>query len=116
MFTARKKIAKDKGADPDSFEESVAQVCAARDVAAAVARVVTSRGGCHPHPCHQALFDLEATNADLKADLRDLYITSAKEVDVSSSRKAIIIHVRVVKPTVMQRRLTITLDRCPTGC
>ncbi len=41
----------------------------------------------------QALFDLEATNADLKADLRDLYITSAKEVDVSSSRKAIIIHV-----------------------
>ena len=42
----------------------------------------------------QALFDLEATNAELKADLRDLYITSAKEVDVASgSRKAIIIHV-----------------------
>lgn len=27
MFTARKKIAKEKGADPDEFEESVAQVC-----------------------------------------------------------------------------------------
>ena len=26
MFSARKKIAKEKGADPDSFEESVAQV------------------------------------------------------------------------------------------
>ncbi len=45
-------------------------------------------------PCLQALFDLEATNVELKADLRDLYITSAKEVDVASGgRKAIIIHV-----------------------
>lgn len=42
----------------------------------------------------QALFDLEATNAELKSDLRDLYITSAKEVDVANgARKAIIIHV-----------------------
>lgn len=45
-------------------------------------------------PLLQALFDLEATNAELKADLRDLYITSAKEVDVANgARKAIIIHV-----------------------
>ncbi|KAF6258913.1 ribosomal protein S7e-domain-containing protein [Scenedesmus sp. NREL 46B-D3] len=64
MFTARKKIVKEKGAEPDDFEESVAQ----------------------------ALFDLEATNNELKADLRDLYITAAKEVDVSA-RKAIIVHV-----------------------
>lgn len=42
----------------------------------------------------QALFDLEATNNELKADLRDLYITSAKEVD-AGSRKAIIVHVSV---------------------
>ena len=42
----------------------------------------------------QALFDLEATNQDLKADLRDLYITAAKEIDVQgTARKAIIIHV-----------------------
>jgi small subunit ribosomal protein S7e len=40
----------------------------------------------------QALFDLEATNNELKADLRDLYITSAKEVD-AGTRKAIIVHV-----------------------
>ena len=26
MFTARKKIVKEKGAEPDDFEESVAQV------------------------------------------------------------------------------------------
>jgi hypothetical protein len=37
---------------------------------------------------------LEATNTELKNDLRDLYITSAQEIDVSSSRKAIVIHVR----------------------
>jgi hypothetical protein len=43
----------------------------------------------------QALFDLEATNSELKADLRDLYITGAKEIDVQAgSRKAIIVHVR----------------------
>ena len=43
--------------------------------------------------CLQALFDLEATNQELKSDLRDLYITGAREVDVNASRKAIIIHV-----------------------
>lgn len=32
MFTARKKIAKEKGAEPDEFEESVAQVRCRRDV------------------------------------------------------------------------------------
>lgn len=43
----------------------------------------------------QALFDLEATNSELKADLRDLYITSAREIDVhGTNRKSIIVHVR----------------------
>ena len=46
----------------------------------------------------QALFDLEATNTELKTDLRDLYITAAAEVDVSASRKAIIIHVSPRQP------------------
>lgn len=42
----------------------------------------------------QALFDLEATNAELKADLRDLYITAAKEIEIhGTARKAIIVHV-----------------------
>lgn len=41
----------------------------------------------------QALFDLEATNNELKSDLRDLYINSAQEVDVSNGRTAIVIHV-----------------------
>lgn len=90
MFTARKKIAKEKGAEPDEFEESVAQ----------------------------ALFDLEATNQELKGDLRDLYITSAQEVDVSASRKAIIIHVpyRLLKAFhKVQQRLVRELEKKFSG-
>ncbi|KAJ7540049.1 hypothetical protein O6H91_11G119900 [Diphasiastrum complanatum] len=40
-----------------------------------------------------ALFDLENTNQELRSDLRDLYINSAKEVDVANNKKAIVIHV-----------------------
>ncbi|KAK6933871.1 Ribosomal protein S7e [Dillenia turbinata] len=65
MFTARKKILKDKDADPTEFEETVAQ----------------------------SFFDLENTNQDLKSDLKDLFITSAVQVDVSGNRKAVVIHV-----------------------
>merc|ERR1712176_1405702 len=61
----RKKIVKEGGAAPSDFEETVAQ----------------------------ALFDLEATNAELKADLKDLYINGASEVNVSSNRRAIVIKV-----------------------
>ncbi|CAK8534173.1 unnamed protein product [Lathyrus sativus] len=65
MFTSRKKISKDKGAEPTEFEESVGQ----------------------------ALFDLENTNHELKSELKDLYINSAVQVDVSGNRKAVLIHV-----------------------
>jgi len=89
MFTARKKIVKEKGAEPDEFEETVAQ----------------------------ALFDLEATNNELKADLRDLYITAAKEVD-AGSRKAIIVHVpfRLLKSFhKIQTRLVRELEKKFSG-
>ncbi|KAK2451750.1 40S ribosomal protein S7 [Trifolium repens] len=65
MFTSRKKISKDKGAEPTEFEESVGQ----------------------------ALFDLENTNHDLKSELKDLYINSAVQIDVSGNRKAVLINV-----------------------
>ncbi|GFZ16842.1 ribosomal protein S7e family protein [Actinidia rufa] len=65
MYTSRKKIHKDKDAEPTEFEESVAQ----------------------------ALFDLENTNQELKSDLKDLFINSAVQVDVSGNRKAVVIHV-----------------------
>ncbi|XP_047966122.1 40S ribosomal protein S7-like [Salvia hispanica] len=65
MYTASQKIHKDRDAEPTEFEESVAQ----------------------------ALFDLENTNGDIKSDLKDLYINSASQVDVSGGKKAIVIHV-----------------------
>jgi Ribosomal protein S7e len=44
----------------------------------------------------QAIFDLEATNQELKPQLRDLYITSAKELEFfGNARKAIVVHVRL---------------------
>ncbi|KAL8143109.1 hypothetical protein V2J09_016141 [Rumex salicifolius] len=65
MFTALRKIQKDKGTDPTEFEETVAQ----------------------------ALFDLENTNSELKSDLKDLYINTAVQIDVSGSKKVVVIHV-----------------------
>lgn len=65
MYSARSKIHKDKDAEPTEFEEGVAQ----------------------------ALFDLENTNQELKSDLKDLWINSALQIDVSGNRKAVVIHV-----------------------
>mmetsp|Transcript_3056 Transcript_3056/g.5182 ORF Transcript_3056/g.5182 Transcript_3056/m.5182 type:complete len:193 (-) Transcript_3056:122-700(-) len=90
MFTARRKIMKDKNGDPDEFEESVAQ----------------------------ALFDLEATNSELKADLKDLYICAAKEVEISAGRKAVVITIpfRLLKAFhKIQQRLVRELEKKFSG-
>ncbi|KAG2541474.1 hypothetical protein PVAP13_9NG711700 [Panicum virgatum] len=65
MYTARKKIQKEKGLEPSEFEDSVAQ----------------------------AFFDLENSNQELKSDLKDLYINNAIQMDVAGNRKAVVIHV-----------------------
>ncbi|KAK4726727.1 hypothetical protein R3W88_031644 [Solanum pinnatisectum] len=65
MYTSRQKIHKDKNAEPTEFEESVTQ----------------------------ALFDMENTNPELKSELKDLYINSALQIDVSRNRKVVVIHV-----------------------
>lgn len=41
----------------------------------------------------QELLNLEMTSPELKASLRDLYITAAKEVDCGGGRKAILLYV-----------------------
>ncbi|XP_046679230.1 40S ribosomal protein S7-like [Homalodisca vitripennis] len=64
MFTASSKIMKSGGAEPDPFEVSISQ----------------------------ALLELEM-NSDLKAQLRELYITKAKEVEYNNGKKSIIIYV-----------------------
>merc|ERR1711988_1024508 len=75
---------------PDAFEQSVAQ----------------------------ALYDLESTNGELKADLKDLYIASAKEIDIGGGRKAIVIHVpfRLLKSFhKIQQRLVRELEKKFSG-
>lgn len=86
MFTGRQKIVKAKGVEPDEFEALVAQ----------------------------ELFNLEVSANDLKADLSDLHITAAKEIDVDSTRKCIVIFVpfRQLKDFhKIQIRLTRELEK-----
>eukprot|EP00929_Paragymnodinium_shiwhaense_P079986 TRINITY_DN416_c0_g1_i3.p2 TRINITY_DN416_c0_g1~~TRINITY_DN416_c0_g1_i3.p2 ORF type:complete len:194 (+),score=74.43 TRINITY_DN416_c0_g1_i3:74-655(+) len=65
MLNARKKIVKEKGVAPTELEEEVAK----------------------------ALFDIEVSPAsDIKSEIRDVFISSAKEIDVKQ-KKAVIVHI-----------------------
>lgn len=91
MFTARKKIVKEKGVEPSELEDHVAQ----------------------------ALFDLEANSQDLKADLRDLTFLSAREVEIGTSgKRAIVVFVpfRQLKPYhKIQAKLVRELEKKFSG-
>ncbi|KAL3760459.1 hypothetical protein ACHAWU_004897 [Discostella pseudostelligera] len=87
---SNQKIKKANGAEPDEFEAQVAQ----------------------------ELLNLEMTSTELKASLRDLYITAAKEVDCGSGRKAIIVYVpfKLQKPfQKIQARLVRELEKKFSG-
>ncbi|PWN35485.1 putative 40S ribosomal protein S7 [Meira miltonrushii] len=62
----------------------------------------------------QALLDLEANVADLKAELRPLQISAVKEVDVKGGKKAIVIFVPVPQLKAfhkIQQRLVRELEK-----
>ena len=66
----------------------------------------------------QELLNLEMTSTELKASLRDLYITAAKEVDCGSGSKAIIMYVpyKLQKPfQKIQARLVRELEKKFSG-
>jgi len=65
MYTARNKIVKEKGNEPDTFEKNVAQ----------------------------ALYELEVSSPDLKADLRELHISGARRVDTGKGKQAAVVFV-----------------------
>ncbi|CAN0069612.1 unnamed protein product [Ascophyllum nodosum] len=90
MFTGATKIVKPEGQEADEFEQTVAQ----------------------------ELFNLEMSAADIKSEIRDLYITGAKQVDVGGNKKAIIIFVpyRLLRSYhKIQQRLVRELEKKFSG-
>eukprot|EP00053_Salpingoeca_punica_P000645 m.29659 g.29659 ORF g.29659 m.29659 type:complete len:197 (+) comp10462_c0_seq1:50-640(+) len=77
MLTSQSKIRKAKGAQPDHLEEQVAT----------------------------ALYDLQINSDKLKQALREVHITSAKEVDIGDNKRALIVFVPPPQLPVYQKMI-----------
>ncbi|KNA12577.1 hypothetical protein SOVF_124520, partial [Spinacia oleracea] len=64
MFTASRKIQKERGVNPTDLEENLAE----------------------------AIFDIETNNKDMGTELKDLFFNSVAQVDILNNKKAIVVH------------------------
>lgn len=90
MSDADRKIRKEKNGSPDDFEKSVAQ----------------------------AFDELEKSGSEIKSEIRELFITSAKEVDCSGGKTAVVIFVPyrlLTKFHKVQTRLVRELEKKFSG-
>lgn len=90
MSDADRKIRKEKNAVPDDFEKTVAQ----------------------------AFDELEKSGSEIKSELRELFISSAKEVDCSGGKTAVVIFVPyrlLTKFHKVQTRLVRELEKKFSG-
>jgi small subunit ribosomal protein S7e len=100
MATARQKIVKKGGEEPTALELEVAK----------------------------ALFDIEVSpNCDIKAELKDIVISAAQEVEVKAGKKAVVVHfpykswrvvskvhgklLRELEKKMSKRHVALTADR-----
>ena len=89
MALTRGKIIKANNEEPDEVEKAISQVSFFNFKLLYVFLL-------------KALLDLEV-NSDLKASLRELHITAAKEVDCSGGKKAVVIFVPVPQLKAFQK-------------
>jgi small subunit ribosomal protein S7e len=90
MSDGDKKIRKEKGAAPDDFEKTVGQ----------------------------AFDELEKSSSEIKAELRELFLTSAREVDCGGGKTAVVIFVPyrlLTKFHKVQTRLVRELEKKFSG-
>ncbi|RVX13890.1 40S ribosomal protein S7 [Vitis vinifera] len=88
MYTSRRKIQKDQGVEPSELRTWLHRLNIQCFIGVYIQCISFKLMW-----FLQSFFDLENTNLELKSDLKDIYINSAAQIDVSGNRKVVVIYV-----------------------